>query len=109
MRLRMLAPLAMALVLGLALPGSGRAADPAAGAPQAPAPGPAIDTIVVLVSDTSFGPDMEDADKAARYYCSAHGKLSELVSKERPPEFRSDVLQAWSILTYRCYVPGSGR
>jgi len=66
------------------------------------------DTLVVLVSDTTFGPDSEDADVAARYYCANRGKVSSLVGKERPLEFRSQVMQQWSLLTYRCTSPANG-
>ena len=65
------------------------------------------DTLVVMVSDSAFGPDGNDADAAARYYCANRGKVSTLVGKERPFEFRSQVLQAWSLFTYRCAVAGS--
>jgi len=86
-----------------------RAADPAAAPPLPPAadglqPG---DTIVILASDTAFGPDGEDANVAARYYCANRGKLSAFVSKERPLEFRSQVFQQWSVITYRCVAPAA--
>jgi hypothetical protein len=63
---------------------------------------PGSDTFVILVSDTSFGPDMQDADIAARFYCSTRGKLTTFIAKEHPPELRTQVFQQWSSLTYRC-------
>ena len=67
---------------------------------------PGSDTLVVLTSDTTFGPDENDAMAAARYYCANRGKVSLLIGKERPLEFRSQVLQQWSLLTYRCVTGG---
>lgn len=63
------------------------------------------DTIIVLASDTLFGPDMSDSDVAVRYYCSTRGKLSVFVSKERPPEMKDSILRAWSVMTYHCVTP----
>jgi hypothetical protein len=87
-----------------------RAADesPATPMPNMPADAKGLgsDTLVVIVSDTAFGPDSADARDAARYYCANRGKLSVLVGKERPLEFRSQVLQQWSLLTYRCVTAG---
>jgi len=85
-------------------------AAPARADDQAKPPAPAAadeknlgsDTVAVLVSDTNFGPDAEDADTAARYYCSTRGKLSSFVGKEHPPEFRNQVMQQWAVFTYRC-------
>lgn len=71
-----------------------------------PPPGLGSDTLAVLVSDTTFGPDDNDADAAARYYCANRGKVALLIGKDRPMEFRSQVLQQWSVLTFRCVVPG---
>jgi len=85
-----------------------------AGTPMAPSTSGAdgkmlgSDTIVVVVSDTTFGPDSEDAAVAARYYCANRGKVPSFVGKERPLEFRSQVFQQWSLLTYRCLAAGSG-
>ena len=71
------------------------------------APGkPGSDSVVILVSDTAFGPSMEDANAAARYYCTTRGKLYELVAKEHPPELHTQVFQQWSVMTYRC-VPAT--
>jgi hypothetical protein len=83
---------------------------PAAGdakmAAAAPAPAAGSDTLVIIVSDTAFGPDSADADAAARYYCANRGKVSYFVGKERPMEFRSQVLQQWALLNYRCVISG---
>jgi hypothetical protein len=107
--------LALTALAGLALSAAAGplAADDAAApsAPMAQAPDAKAlgsDTVVIVVSDTSFGPDADDADIAARYYCANRGKISSLVGKERPLEFRSQVLQQWSLLTYRCVPAGSG-
>jgi hypothetical protein len=72
--------------------------------PTTPVPptGLGSDIFVVLVSDTTFGPDMEDANMAARFYCSSRGKLATFVGKEHPPEMRTQMFQEWSVLTYRC-------
>jgi len=70
--------------------------------PAAPSGTPGSDTFVILVSDTSFGPDMEDANVAARFYCSTRGKLTTFISKEHPTELRTQVFQQWAVLTYRC-------
>jgi hypothetical protein len=48
---------------------------------------------------------MEDANVAARFYCSTRGKMTTLLAKERPPEMRTQIDQQWSVLTYRCYNP----
>jgi len=85
--------------LAMAAPASRAADEPSLAAPGS-------DTLVVLVSDTNFGPNSDDADAAARYYCSNRGKLSNFVGKERPMEFRSQVFQQWSLLTYRCVTAG---
>jgi hypothetical protein len=96
---------ALAIAFGLAAPAF---ADD--GAPPMPlVPGtPGSDTIVILVSDTNFGPDMEDANIAARFYCTTRGKLTAMVSKERPPEMRTQVYNQWSVLTYRCISAVTG-
>ena len=67
-----------------------------------PANGLGSDVFVVLVSDTMFGPDHEDANVAARFYCSTRGKLATFVGKQHPPEMRTTVFQEWSLLTFRC-------
>ena len=72
--------------------------------PPSPVPptGLGSDLFAVLVSDTTFGPDAEDANMAARFYCSTRGKLATFVGKEHPPEMRTQVFQEWSVMTYRC-------
>lgn len=73
--------------------------------PPPPPPLPvAGDTLVVLASDTNFGPSIADADTAARYYCSTRGKLSQFVSRERPQELQNNILPEFSVLTYHCYL-----
>lgn len=74
----------------------------AADSPATAMPATAGDTLVVLTSDTMFGPDMEDARIAARSYCADRGKLQRFVVKERLPEFRDEVFQSWSALTFKC-------
>jgi hypothetical protein len=66
---------------------------------------PTGDTVVLLASDTTFGPSMADADVAARYYCSSRGKMADFLSRERPPEMRGEVFAEYSVLTFRCVVP----
>jgi len=84
------------------------AADSKAAGPLMVAPGTGeVVAVLVLTSDTSLGPNMDEADTAVRYYCSEHGKMYELVSKERPPEFASQVFRQWSLLTYRCVSPAA--
>jgi hypothetical protein len=90
------------LLAGLA---TGAAPVSAEDKPEGKAAMPDGDTVIVLASDTSFGPDMGDTDTAVRYYCSTRGKLSVFVGKDRPPEMRNEVFQAWSVLTYRCVAP----
>jgi hypothetical protein len=84
-------------------------ATPPAPPPPQPPPLPlAGDTVVVLASDTTFGPSTADAETAARYYCSARGELLQLVSRDRPQEMSQPILSEFAVLTYRCYRP-SGR
>ena len=80
-------------------------AAPAFDAPAA-APAPGTDIIVLLASDTFFGPSTSAQAVAARFYCSSRGKLAELVSRERPKEMQEDILADYSVLTYRCGIPG---
>ncbi len=63
------------------------------------------DTLVILASDSYFGPSTADTAVAARYYCSTRGKLSQLLSRERPHEMQDDTLPEYAVLTYQCYVP----
>jgi len=65
------------------------------------------DVVVVLASDSMLGPSTADAATAARYYCSSRGKLAALQSRERPEEMRQSALPEYSLMTYRCYVPGN--
>ncbi len=67
-----------------------------------PAAGLGSDIFAILVSDTTFGPSQQDADIAARFYCSTRGKLTTFVGKQHPPEMHTTVFQEWSVLTYRC-------
>ena len=100
------AGLALGAVSGLAAAEDATPA-PAESAPPAASATLGSDTFVVVVSDTTFGPTSDDADVAARYYCANRGKVSSFVGKDRPLEFRSQVFQQWSLLTYHCVVPGS--
>ena len=101
------APIVAALLAALALSAPvSQAADQTPATPAPAAVGPGSDTVVVLVSDTTFGPDAIDARDAARYYCANRGKVSVFVGKETPMEFRSQVLQTWVLMTYRCVMPG---
>ena len=63
------------------------------------------DTVVILASDTYFGPSTADAAVAARYYCSTRGKLSQLLTRERPHEMEAPIRPEFSVMTYRCYTP----
>ncbi|HLN25551.1 MAG TPA: hypothetical protein VK558_16375, partial [Patescibacteria group bacterium] len=76
--------------------------DAPAAAPQIPG----TDIIVLLASDTFFGPSTAAQGVAARFYCSSRGKVAELVSRERPKEMQEDILTDYSVLTYRCVIPG---
>jgi len=80
-------------------------AAPAFDAPVA-APAPSTDIIVLLASDTFFGPSTSAQAVAARFYCSSRGKVAELASRERPKEMQEDILADYSVLTYRCVIPG---
>lgn len=64
------------------------------------------EVVVFLASDSMVGPSTADAATAARYYCSARGKLAALQSRERPQEMQHSVLSEYALLTYRCYSPG---
>ena len=65
------------------------------------------DTVVILASDSYFGPNTADTAVAARYYCSTRGKLSQLLARERPHEMQDNVLPEFAVMTYRCYTPQS--
>ncbi len=95
---------ALLIALGLTVPAMAADDDPTkTKVPMPIAPGASgSDAFVILTSDTNFGPDMEDANIAARFYCTTRGKLAYFVSKERPPELRTQVFVQWSVLTYRC-------
>lgn len=97
---------ALALVIGCAAPGlaadNTNATPLQPAAPPTPTSGLTTDTFVILESDTNYGPDMKDADTTARFYCATRGKVASFVVKEHPPEMRTQVLQAWALLTYRC-------
>ncbi len=95
----------VALGLGLAA-GAALADDASKPAAAQPAPALGSDTFVILKSDTNFGPDLEDADVAARFYCSSRGKVMTFLGSDHPPEFRNRIMQEWTVLTYRC-VPAS--
>lgn len=97
---------AAAFVLGLGC-APGLAADALTLSPPMPVSpippaGLGSDVLAILVSDTAFGPDMEDANIAARFYCTTRGKLATFVGKQHPPEMRTQFLQEWAVLTYRC-------
>lgn len=64
------------------------------------------DVVVVMASDSVFGPSTADAATAARYYCASRGKLAALESRERPRELHEPVLAEYSLLTFRCYTQG---
>ncbi len=69
------------------------------------APAVGSDIVIVLASDGYFGPSMAQAEISARYYCTTHGKMAELLSRQRPPEMRDPIFAEYSVLTYRCYNP----
>jgi hypothetical protein len=105
--MRSLPAAAVILALGCAAPAfadSDLFEQPPVKLPASPVPptGLGSDLFAVLVSDTTFGPDSEDANMAARFYCSTRGKLATFVGKEHPPEMRTQVFQEWSVMTYRC-------
>ena len=103
--MKSLSAVALVLALGLAAPAYASDSElPPEKLPTSPVPptGLGSDIFAILVSDTTFGPDMEDANVAARFYCSTRGKLATFVGKQHPPEMRTQVFQEWSVLTYRC-------
>jgi hypothetical protein len=106
--MKSLVAVALVLALGCAAPAvaddSQMFNQPPMKLPTSPVPpeGLGSDTIIILVSDTTFGPDMEDANLAARFYCSTRGKLATFVGKDHPPELRTQVFQQWTPVTYHC-------
>ena len=100
-------PFVGAILLALGCVAAARADDTIKSAPNMPTSpipdtGLGSDLLAVLVSDTPFGPNMEDANIAARFYCSTRGKLTTFVGKEHPPEMNTQVFQQWAVMTYRC-------
>ena len=63
------------------------------------------DTFVVLASDSWFGPDMDDAATAARYYCSTRGKVARFVDRTEPHEMQHMLAASYALLTFRCLRP----
>ena len=104
-------PFVGAILLALGCVAAARADDTIKSAPNMPTSpipdtGLGSDLLAVLVSDTPFGPNMEDANIAARFYCSSRGKLTQYDGRDHPPELNTQVFQEWSALTYHCYKAG---
>ena len=104
------AGLAAMAILGLGGVGAAPAMADDTSPPAAPA-APAAEgeriVVLILTSDTNLGPNRDEADIAAKYYCAERGKLSRFVAKERPPEYASQVKQQWSLLSYHCVAAGA--
>jgi hypothetical protein len=101
------APYASAPTL-LAPPAAGRdvySLPPIAPTPAPVAPTPGGDVVILLSSDTFFGPSTAAQAVAARFYCSSRGKIADLVSRERPKEMQNDIFVDYSVLTYHCVIP----
>lgn len=72
---------------------------------MAPPATPEAEIFAMLVDRRGDKPSLTDASIAARYYCSVHGKLSQFIARDQPPELLRQTMPSYDLVTFRCVAP----